>query len=500
MTMGTLLSRILGFIRDILMAKFFGTSDVFEAFLVAFRLPNIFRSIFAEGFTDSVATPVMSEYHGEKEKIFEIGQRLLCVFFIILSLFTLLGVIFSKQLVMLTAPGYIPNLYKFNLAVSFTRITFFYLLLIGLSSVMISVLYSLKKFFVPAFNPIFLNITFIPGILFFSGYFKNYILVVCVIVAGILELLFPLFALKKNGFIFKFNIKASLNDSVLRKMFKLFLPRIWSSVVYQLNVFVDTIFASFSQITGIGALAAVNYANRLIQLPFALIVLSITPVIVVDLSKHHKDGNLEDFKKLLVFSFQNVIFFVVPIALLFIFLPKALIDVLFKRGEFGISSLNITSSVLFFYAFGVFFFCVNRLLVTSFYAFKDTRTPAKIATIALLINASLSAILMFPLKIGGVALATSISAGVSCILLYVSLVKRIGKINWDNTKEQARKVILLSFFVVLLCSLLWANLPYNKYLKTLMISGLSLVIFLGLGFVLKLKQVIYLKQWILKKR
>lgn len=500
MTVGTLVSRILGFIRDVLMAKFFGTSDVFEAFLVAFRLPNIFRSIFAEGFTDSVATPVMSEYHQDKEKVFETGNRLLCVFFIVLCLFTLLGVIFSRQLVMLTAPGYIPNLYKFNLAVSFTRITFFYLLLIGISSAMVSMLYSLKKFFVPAFNPVFLNITFIPGILFFSGYFKNYILVACVVVAGVLELLFPLLALKKNGFIFKFDIKASLADPILRKMFRLFVPRIWSSIVYQLNVFVDTIFASFTQITGIGALAAINYANRLTQLPFALIVLSIAPVVVVDLSKHHKDGNFEDFKKLLIFSFQNVIFFVVPIALIFIFLPNAIIDVLFKRGEFDAYSLNITSSVLFFYAFGVFFFCINRLLVTSFYAIKDTRTPARVATIALLLNVVLSAILMFPLKIGGVALATSISASVSSVLLYRSLIKRIGRINWDNTKAQARRVILLSFLIALLASFLWTSLAYDKYIKTLIISGVSLIIFLGLGFILKLKQIIYLKQWILKKR
>ncbi|MDD4182281.1 MAG: murein biosynthesis integral membrane protein MurJ [Candidatus Omnitrophica bacterium] len=500
MTVGTLVSRILGFIRDVLMAKFFGTSDIFEAFLVAFRLPNIFRSIFAEGFTDSVATPVMSEYHGDKEKIFEVGSRLLCIFSIVLCLFTLLGIIFSKQLVMITAPGYIPNLYKFNLAVSFTRITFFYLLLIGLSSVMISMLYSLKKFFVPAFNPVFLNVTFIPGILFFSGYFRNYILVVCVVVAGILELLFPFAALIKNGFTFKFDIKASLADPILRKMFRLFLPRVWSSLVYQLNVFVDTIFASFTQITGAGALAAINYANRLIQLPFALIVLSIAPVVVVDLSKHHKDGNVEDFKKLLVFSFQNVIFFVVPVTLIFIFLPKAIIDVLFKRGEFDVYSLNITSSVLFFYAFGVFFFCLNRLLITSFYALKDTRTPAKIATIALLLNVVLSATLMFPLKIGGVALATSVSAAVSCLMLYRSLIERIGKINWGNTKEQAGRVFLLGLLVALLGSFLWSNLAYNKYFKALIVSGLSLIIFLGLGFILKLKQIIYLKQWILKKR
>lgn len=500
MTVGTLVSRILGFIRDILMAKFFGTSDVFEAFLVAFRLPNIFRSIFAEGFTDSVATPVMSEYHGDKEKIFEIGQRLLCLLSVALSIFTLIGVVFSRELVMFTAPGYISNVYKFNLAVSFTRITFFYLLLIGASSAMVSVLYSLKKFLVPAFNPVFLNVTFIPGILFFSGYFKNYILVVCVIVAGVLELLFPLVVLKRNGFIFKFDVKGSLADPVLRKMFKLFLPRVWSSVVYQLNVFVDTIFASFSQFTGAGALAAINYANRLIQLPFALIVLSIAPVVVVDLSKHHKDGNFDDFKKLLAFSFQNVIFFVVPVALIFIFLPNAIIDVLFRRGEFGVNSLNITSSVLFFYAFGVFFFCVNRLLVTSFYAIKDTRTPAKAATVALILNAALSAALMFPLKAGGIALATSISSAVSCIILYKSLIKKIGQINWDNTKDQARKVVLLSFLIALLSSFLWSNLAFNKYVKTLIICGFSSVVFLGLGLMLKLKQILYVKQWILKRK
>jgi len=500
MTIGTFVSRILGFIRDILMANFFGTSDVFEAFLVAFRLPNIFRSIFAEGFTDSVATPVMSEYHDNKEKVFETGRHLLSIFSIILCLFTLLGVVFSRQLVMLTAPGYLSNVYKFSLAVSFTRITFFYLLLIGLSSVMVSMLYSLKKFFVPAFNPIFLNVTFIPGILFFSGYFKNYILVICVIVAGILELLFPLLVLNKNGFVFKFNIRASLADPAIGKMFRLFIPRVWSSVVYQLNVFVDTIFASFAQITGLGALAAINYANRLIQLPFALIVLSIAPVVVVDLSKHHKDGNLEDFKKLLVFSFQNVIFFVTPVALIFMFLSKAIIDVLFKRGEFGVHSLNITSSVLFFYAFGVLFFCINRLLVTSFYALKDTRTPAKVATVALLINVVFSAALMFPLKIGGVALATSISACVSCIALYIYLVKKIGKINWADTKTQFFRVILLSLLIALLSYFLWYNLSYGKYLKTLMIAFLSFAIFLILGFVLELKQIVYLKRWILRKK
>ena len=282
-------------------------------------------------------------------------------------------------------------------------------------------------------------------------------------------------------------------------MFRLFVPRIWSSIVYQLNVFVDTIFASFSQITGIGALAAISYANRLIQLPFALIVLSIAPVVVVDFSKYHKDGNMEDFKKLLVFSFQNIIFFVVPVSAMFIFLSQPIIDVLFKRGEFGISSLEITSSALFYYSFGIFFFCINRLLVTSFYALKDTRTPAKAATVALLVNVVFSALLMFPLKIGGVALATSISSMVSFILLYRYLIKRIGSVDWGNTKEQAIKVFLLSILVGLIASLLWSNMPYNKYIKGLAISGVSVVIFTSLGLILGLKQFHYVKRWIFNR-
>ena len=440
-SLGTLASRFLGFIRDILIAKFFGTSDILEAFLVAFRLPNIFRSVFAEGFTDSVATPIFSEYHNDRKKLFEIANHLLCIFFVALSLFTLLGIIFSKYLVMAFAPGYVSNIYKFNLAVSFTRITFFYLLLIGISSIIVSVLYALKNFFIPAFNPVFLNITFIPGVLFFSSSLKNYILVICVIVAGILEVIFPFLALKREGFRIQIltkgqsiikSFKEALKDKVIRRMLKLFLPRVWSSVIYHLNVFLDTIFASLIHIAGAGALAGIYYANRLIQFPFALIALAIAPVVIVDFSSYHKEGKLDDFKKLLVFSFQNIIFFVIPISFIFIFIPEGIVDVLFKRGEFNASSLAITSSVLFFYSFGLFFFCAIKLLVTSFYALKDTLTPARTATVSLIVNGISSALLMFPLKIGGVALGTTLAAVVNFLLLYRALSKKIGSINWEK--------------------------------------------------------------------
>ncbi|MCK5394221.1 MAG: lipid II flippase MurJ, partial [Candidatus Omnitrophica bacterium] len=170
LSIGTLASRILGFIRDLLLAKFFGTSGILEAFIVSFRLPNVFRSIFAEGFSDSVATPILSEHNDDKPKMFEIGRNMLSISAVVLFVFTLLGVIFSKYLVAMIAPGFIKETIKFNMTVSFTRITFIYLFFISYASNCLAILYSLKKFFISAINPIFLNISFIVGIVFFRDY------------------------------------------------------------------------------------------------------------------------------------------------------------------------------------------------------------------------------------------------------------------------------------------------------------------------------------------
>lgn len=498
LSIGTLVSRFLGLIRDVLVAKFFGTSVVLEAFIVAFRLPNLFRSIFAEGFVDSVATPVLAEHQKNKDRLFEIGNHLLSFFLIILLIFTLLGIIFAKFLVLFIAPGFISDANKFNLCVSFTRITFLYLFLIGFSANIIAILYSLKKFFIPAITPAFLNISFIVGILFFSRFFKNYILVICVLAAGILQIIFPLIFLKREGFILKFSLRDSFKDNAIIKMVKLFLPRIWGSIIYHLSVFVDTIFSSFTYIVGEGALGAVYYANRLIQFPFALIALSVSRVAIVDLSSYHSQGNLSDFKKLFVFSFQNIVFFVVPISVIFIFIPEGIIDVIFRRGEFSLSSLEITSSVLFFYSFGLFFFCGIKLLVNAFYSLKDTSLPAKTATASLIVNVTLSAILMYPLKIGGVALGSSLAAAFNFFLLYYYLIKKIGKIDWQDTKLQFIKVFLLSLSVGIISRFLWSTLSYHKYVKMLIILTSDVVIFSAAGFILGFKQINYIKKWFLR--
>ncbi|MBN3039786.1 MAG: oligosaccharide flippase family protein, partial [Candidatus Omnitrophica bacterium] len=206
-SLGTGISMLLGLVRDVLVAQFFGTTALLESFIVAFRLPNLFRSIFGEGFADSVATPVLSELNDNKKKLFETGNNLLSLCSVVLLFFTLLGVFFAKYLVMILAPGFVESAQKFSQTVSFARITFLYLFFIGLSVNSFALLYSLKRFFIPSITPAFLNVSFVIGLLFFSKFFENYILVVCVLSGGILQVILPFYALRKQGFQFKLNLK-----------------------------------------------------------------------------------------------------------------------------------------------------------------------------------------------------------------------------------------------------------------------------------------------------
>lgn len=497
---GIFISRIFGFIREMLIAYAFGTSAVLEAFLVAFRLPNSFRNVFAEGFSDSVATPVLSEHNKNPRKLFSLSNHLFSVTSIVLFGFSVAAIVSARYLVTLMAPGFVADNFKFNLAVSFARITFVYLFLIGLTSNMTAVLYSLKKFFVAAVNPVFLNLTFIVGVLFFRPLFQNYVLVACVVAAGIVQLIFPLISLRKSGFVFHFNPRAAFRDPDMIRMYKLFVARLWSSAVYHLNVFIDTIFASLSTIVGQGALAALYYAERIIQFPFALIAIAVSRVALVDLSSFHQEGNLDEFKKLFVFSFQNIIFFIVPLNIIFICIPDVIINIAYVRGAFGSDSAQMTSSAFFFYGVGLFFICAVKLLINTFYSLKDTVTPAKTASLSLLVNIALNTSLMFPLKIGGITLATSLASAVNFFLLFRTLHKRIGNIDWQDTGLQFRKVLLLSLIAGFSARLLWIFLPLNRYLSFLIIVLVGSFIYIAGGYMAGLKQIHYIQKWILKKK
>jgi len=499
--LGTLFSRVLGLIRDILIAKYFGTSAVLEAFIVAFRAPNLLRSILGEGFSDSVATPALSVYHKDKKRLFEISNNLIFVFVLILIVVTSLGIIFSRYIVMFIAPGFVSSASKFGLAVLFMKATFPYILFIGLASNFTAILYAIKKFAGPAIVPSLLNISFILGILFLRPVLGNFILVGCVIAGGFLQLIFSYLFLHRSGFRIHFGVREAFADKEVFSMFKRAIPRVWSSIVYQLSVFIDTIFSSLSWIVGAGSMAAIYYANRIIQFPLALIALSISRVAIVDLSRFFNDGNTKDFKKLFVLSFQNIMFFIVPVSIVFIFIPREIIRLLFFRGRFDAYSLMITSSTLFFYSFGLFFFCGIKLLVNAFYALKDTITPAKISTISLLINAILSAILMFPFKVGGIALASSIAAAFNFFLLWRMLTKRIGHIDYNGIYKEMFKLIVIGIILGVTTKIIFIMF-HNTLIQIVAALTVDFMLLLIFGHIMKLRQTEVLVKWlkVLKKR
>jgi len=492
---GTFTSRTLGFIRDILIAKYFGTSALLESFIVAFRIPNLLRSLLGEGFSDSVATPALSIYHRDKSKLFAVSNDLIFLFTLILMLVTLGGVFLSRYLVMAAAPGFISDAYKFGLAVSFTRITFFYLFFIGLSANLKSIFYALGKFSFPAFSPCLFNIPFIIGIVFFRGVFNNFILVACVIAGGVLEFLFLYFFIRRQGFRVRFNYRRVLRDQVVFKMFKAFLPRVWSALTYQLNVFIDTIFSSLSVIAGTGALAAIYYANRLIQLPLALIALSVSRVAIVDLSRYYEAGKFREFKELFIFSFQNIILFIIPLSIVFLFVSQDITRIIFFRGEAQRYSLSITSSAFFFYSLGLLSFCEIKLLVNAFYSLGDTLTPAKTAAVSLLVNVVLSAILMFPLKIGGIALASSIAATVNFFLLWQALIRKIGRIDCRIIYREAVKLVIIGLILGAADKALFA-VHINIFIQVISAAVIDYMLFLVLGRMMKVKQMGGLTLWL----
>jgi len=464
-SLGTLISRLSGLLRVILMAQFFGTCAALEAFIVAFRLPNLFRSVLGEGFRDSVAVPMLCEHHRDQQRFRELANNLLSISGVLLLAVSILGAAFSRPLVALTAPGFLADTEKFILAVSFTRITFFYLFLIGFAVGLDSILSAMQKFFIPAVNPAFLNLSFILGIIVLTGKFQYYSLIAAVMVGGVIQVIFPMIALKRSGFKLVLHPKAAFYDPQIKEMGRLFMPRVASSVVYQLNVMVDTIFSSLSTVVGAGALAAVSYASTLIQFPLAMVALPLSRVATVDLARYHADKNEADFKKLVAFSLDGVILLIMPVTFVSLFIPDAIIDVIFKRGAFSDNDLVMTAWVFASYALGLIFFCAAKVLNSAFYALKETKAPMKSAMIALGINFVLCGILMFPLKIAGVALASTISGGYSCWYLYQKLKKKIGAIDLSSTRVIFIKACLLGLALGVAARLVWVSCHgFNKYL------------------------------------
>ncbi|MFC1510235.1 murein biosynthesis integral membrane protein MurJ [Candidatus Omnitrophota bacterium] len=427
LSVGTLFSRVLGFIRDILFARYIGTGMSADAFFVAFKIPNLFRSLVGEGAVNAALVPVFSQYKNEGDKA-SFGECLssgLILFGGGLSILTILGVICSPLLVRIVAPGFMAEPEKLQLAISLTRWMFPYLFFIGLMSYFMGILYTYRSFVVPAFSSCLLNISIIISIVISAKSMGEPIwgLVFGVLIGGICQFAVHLLPLKKNKIVFV-KPKVMIHPGA-KKIGALLVPRIFGAGVYQLNVLIDTFCASLSSLVGGGGVSAIYYANRIVQFPIGIFGVALASAALPDLSQHFVNKDELAFKRIVCFSLKNMIFVMVPCTVMLLLFARPVIQLLFERGAFTSYSTDITSSTLWFYSFGLCAFACNKLLVTAFHALQDTKTPVKIAGVCLVLNAALNFILMGPLKIGGIALASSIAGFVNFSILFVFLARRV---------------------------------------------------------------------------
>jgi len=458
-SLATLASRILGFLRDVIIARLFGVYLYAQAFVIAFRIPNLFRDLVGEGASNAAVVPVLSEYSlkRSREEFWELVNILLNFLVVILSVITILGIIFSPLIVRLIAPGFIGEADKLQATINLNRIIFPYILLIGLAAYATAVLNSLKSFTLSAFAPCLLNIAIIVCALLFGEGTLG--LATGVLLGGVLQLVVQIPLLYKKGL--RPKLALCFRHPGVIQVKNLMLPRLASSSIYQLNNFVDSVFGSLVAVVGDGGVAVLYFAYRLIQFPIGIFSNAIAQAILPTFSTQVLETNLDNLKNTLSWGLRIVVFVMLPTSAFFMVLNKPLVFILFGGGKFDFNSGQLTSNALFFYSIGLVAYGGTKILQSCFFSLKDTVTPAKIAGLALLMNIVLNAVLMFPLKIGGLALATSISGIVSFLLLFFILKKKLGGFNEHKVLNSFLRILAATLCMAGVCFLVNRSLNFG---------------------------------------
>ncbi|MCX8034040.1 MAG: murein biosynthesis integral membrane protein MurJ [Thermodesulfovibrio sp.] len=426
-SLATTFSRILGYIKDMILAKYFGATGISDVFFVAFRIPNLLRELFAEGSMSSAVVPVLKESQVKQgqEETKKIVKSLFTFIIFVVGIVTILGIIFSPLIVKLIAPGFMENPEKFDLTVLLTRLMFPFLLFISLAALTMGTLNSNNVFFIPALAPCFLNIAIIVLVIGFSSFFFNPIVSVAVGVTlgGLIQWLVQTPQFYKSGFNFGF----TTFHPALKKIILLVIPTILAMTVNQINIFVSTIIASFLPE---GSVTYLYYSMRLIQLPIGIFGVAVGMAVLPTLSQHVAEGNKNQLAKDFSFSLKFLFFLTIPSTIGLIMLKEPIVNTLFQRGAFDITATFNTSQALLFYSIGILGTVGSRTITATFYSLQDTKTPVICATAGILTNIAFSVLLMHTMQHNGLALAYSLAATVQFSMLSIFIKNRINEISF----------------------------------------------------------------------
>lgn len=421
----TTLSRVLGFVRDMVIAIFMGAGLGADAFFVAFRIPNLLRRLFAEGALSAAFVPTFVEVLQKegRDKAEQLARVTCTAAAIALAVVTAVGIVFSPWIVKIIAPGFTESADKFSLTVSLNRIMFPYIFFISLVALASGILNAVGHFAAPAASPIVLNLSMIFSVAFLCSFFgvePAYALSWGVLAAGILQiaLQFPFMERAR----IRLRPDFSFNNPSLKRIGVLFVPAALSGAVYQVNVLVGTILAS---LLPSGSVSWLYYADRLVELPLGVFAIALGTAVLPSMSRLAGNDDMEGFKGSLSHALRLIGFFIVPASVALILLAEPIISILFQRGLFTYEDTQQTAYALRCYTAGLWAFSGLKVVTQSFFSLKDTKTPLWVSIIAVAVNLVAGLLLMGPMRHGGLALATSLAAAFNVCALYVILARRL---------------------------------------------------------------------------
>jgi putative peptidoglycan lipid II flippase len=419
----TLLSRILGFVRDFVIARSFGAGLITDAFFVAFRLPNLLRRLFAEGAFSQAFVPLLAEYKNRRgdTDTKQLINRTATALFIAVLLVAFLGVIGAPLLIYTTAPGFSADAGKFALTVELTRIMFPYILFMAMVAMAAGILNTWSRFALPAFTPVLLNLSLIGMALFAAPWFDPPVLALAwaVFLGGILQLALQVPALKRIGMLPRFDWAP--NDPGVRRILKLMGPAVLGVSVSQISLLINTIFASFLPS---GSVSWLYYADRLMEFPAGLLGAALGTILLPSLAKCHADERHQEFSGLLDWGLRLTLMLTLPAALALAMLAVPLLATLFQHGAFTASDVLETRTALVAYSVGLAGLILVKVLAPGFYARQDIRTPVKIALITLAATQAMNLAFIGWLRHAGLALSIGLASCLNAFLLWRGLQKR----------------------------------------------------------------------------
>jgi putative peptidoglycan lipid II flippase len=418
----TMVSRVLGYVRDFFIARVFGAGLLTDAFFVAFKIPNLLRRLFAEGAFSQAFVPILAEYKNRStpQETRSLIDTIGTVLSLALALAAALGIALAPLIVYLTAPGFAAEPEKFAVTVQLLRITFPYIAFISLVALSAGILNTWNRFAVPAITPALLNVAFIVGAAFFAEHFDPPILVLAwaVFAGGILQLAFQIPFLIKMKLLPRWRL--DLSHPGVRRVLLLMAPAAFGVSVSQISLVLNQIFASFLPT---GSVSWLYYADRLMELPAGVLGVAVGTILLPSLSKVHARSDIAEYSRLLDWGLRVTVLLAVPAAAALAVLALPLITMLFQYGRFGVEDAWMTRQALVAYSVGLIGMILVKILAPGFYARQNVATPVKIGLVTLVATQLMNLAFVGPLRHAGLALAIGLGACLNALLLYVILRK-----------------------------------------------------------------------------